>query len=199
MTNLLVETELGTTPAVPATDSPMAVLAGTRSFKDLDRQTLEVLVAAADTYRIAAGTALFSEGEPFGGIVFILYDGDMRQYRSTGFHCDVHRGDFLALANYVDRSPFASTVKAFSDCVVLGLAAGTLEQLERNYPSLFNCLNRIIAHKLRAPQPGAGRQPRGAGATGPDGHEQARRLRPRDSPARCHGTDAPTQHRRPRG
>ena len=131
----------------------MVVLAQTRSFKDLDRQTLEVLVAAADTYRIEAGRALFREGEPFGGVVYVLYDGAMRQYRSTGFHCEVHRGDFLALANYVDRSPFRSTVEAVSDCVVLGLAADTLEQLERNYPSLFNCLNRIIAHKLRARSP----------------------------------------------
>ena len=153
MTDLLVETEPETIHAVPASASPMAVLAETRSFKDLDRQTLEVLVAAADTYRIEAGTALFREGEPFGGVVYVLYDGDMRQSRSTGFHCEVHRGDFLALANYVDRSAFASTVEAFSDCVVLGLVADTLEQLERNYPSLFNCLNRIIAHKLRARSP----------------------------------------------
>ena len=153
MTDLLVETEPRTAPAVSPSASPMAALAETRSFRDLDRQTLEVLVAAADTYRIEAGAALFREGEPFGGVVYVLYDGDMRQYRSTGFHCDVHRGDFLALANYVDRSPFASTVEAFSDCVVLGLAAETLEQLERNYPALFNCLNRIIAHKLRARSP----------------------------------------------
>ena len=153
MTDLLVETERVTPPANPATASPMATLAETRSFKDLDRQTLEVLVAAADTHRIPAGTALFREGEAFGGVVYVLYDGDMRQYRSTGFHCEVHRGDFLALANYVDRSPFGSTVEAFGDCVVLGLAADTLEQLERNYPSLFNCLNRIIAHKLRARSP----------------------------------------------
>ena len=150
MTDLLVETEPERTLAVPAASSPMAALAQTRSFKDLDRQTLEVLVAAADTYRIEAGTALFREGEPFGGVVYILYDGVMRQERSTGFHCEVHQGDFLALANYVDRSPFRSTVRAVGDSVVLGLAADTLEQLERNYPSLFNCLNRIITHKLRA-------------------------------------------------
>ena len=153
MTDLLVESEPQTTLAVPASASPMAVLAETRSFKDLDRQTLEVLVAAADTYRIAAGAALFREGDPFGGVVYVLYDGSMRQYRATGFHCDVYRGDFLALANYVDRSPFASTVEAVTDCVVLGLAVDALEQLERNYPSLFNCLNRIIAHKLRARSP----------------------------------------------
>ena len=131
----------------------MAVLSQTRSFRDLDRPTLEVLVAAADTYRIEAGRALFRENEPFGNVVYVLYDGAMRQYRSTGFECDVHQGDFLALANYVDRTPFGSTVEAVSDCVVLGLAAETLEQLERNYPSLFNCLNRIIAHKLRARSP----------------------------------------------
>ena len=153
MTDLLVENEPERTLAAPACSSPMAFLSQTRSFKDLDRQTLEVLVAAADTYRIEGGTALFREGEPFGGVVYVLYDGVMRQDRSTGFHCEVHQGDFLALANYVDRSPFGSTVRAVGDCVVLGLAADTLEQLERNYPSLFNCLNRIIAHKLRARSP----------------------------------------------
>ena len=153
MTDLLVATEPDTPRPVPAGASPMAVLAQTRSFKDLDRPTLEVLVAAADTYRIEAGGALFRESEPFGNVVYVLYDGAMRQYRSTGFECEVHQGDFLALANYVDRTPFRSTVEAVSDCVVLGLAAETLEQLERNYPALFNCLNRIIAHKLRARSP----------------------------------------------
>ena len=152
MTDLLVATEPETARAA-AGISPMAVLAQTRSFEGLDRPTLEVLVAAADTYRIEAGCALFREGEPFGNLVYVLYDGAMRQYRSTGFECEVHQGDFLALGNYVDRIPFRSTVEAVSDCVVLGIAAETLEQLERNYPSLFNCLNRIIAHKLRARSP----------------------------------------------
>ena len=153
MTDLLVAEPPETTRTVPAGASPMAVLSQTRSFKDLDRSTLEVLVAAADTYRIEAGRALFRKGEPFGNTVYILYDGAMRQYRTNGAEAEVHRGDFLALANYVDHAPFGSTVEARSDCVVLGLAAETLEQLERNYPSLFNCLNRIIAHKLRARSP----------------------------------------------
>ena len=153
MTDLLVAEPPETTRTVPAGASPMAVLSQTRSFRGLDRSALEVLVAAADTHRIEAGGALFREGEPFGNAVYVLYDGAMRQYRSTGFECDVHQGDFLALANYVDRTPFGSTVEAVSDCVVLSLAAETLEQLERNYPALFNCLNRIIAHKLRARSP----------------------------------------------
>lgn len=153
MTDLLIAAEPETARAVPAGASPVTVLAQTRSFKDLDRPTLEVLVAAADTYRIEAGRALFREGESFGNLVYVLYDGAMRQFRSTGFECEVQQGDFLALANYVDRVPFGSTVEAVDDCVVLGLAAETLEQLERNYPSLFNCLNRIIAHKLRARSP----------------------------------------------
>ena len=153
MTDLLIAAEPEAACTVPAGPSPVAVLAQTRSFEDLDHPTLEVLVAAADTYRIEAGRALFREGDPFGNLVYVLYDGAMRQYRSTGFECEVHQGDFLALANYVDRVPFGSTVEAVNDCVVLGLAAETLEQLERNYPSLFNCLNRIIAHKLRARSP----------------------------------------------
>ena len=66
MTDLLAATEPEPTRSVPAGASPMAVLAQTRSFKDLDRPTLEVLVAAADTYRIEAGRALFREREPFG-------------------------------------------------------------------------------------------------------------------------------------
>ena len=123
MTDLLVATEPDTPRPIPAGASPMAVLAQTRSFKDLDGPTLEVLVAAADTYRIEAGRALFRESEPFGNVVYVLYGGAMRQYRSTGFECEVHQGDFLALANYVDRTPFRSAVEAVSDCVVLGRAA----------------------------------------------------------------------------
>lgn len=153
MTDPLVATPPETNRTVSSGASPIDVLVQTRSFKDLDRPTLEVLVAAADTYQIEAGRALFREGEPFGNIVYILYDGAMRQYRASGAEAEVHRGDFLALANYVDRAPFGSTVEARSDCVILGLAAETLEQLERNYPSLFNCLNRVIAHKLRARSP----------------------------------------------
>ncbi len=129
------------------------LLAPTRSFPELDRPTLQVLVAAANPYQVEAGETLFRAGEPFGNVVYILVAGRMHQRRMSGEESDVHLGDLLGLANYVDRTPFGSTVEASTDCALLGLSAQRLGQLERDYPSLYNCLSRIIAHKLRACNP----------------------------------------------
>lgn len=46
-----------------------------------------------------------------------------------------------------------STAEAVTDCALLGLTSSTLQQLEQHYPALFNCLHRMIAHKLRARNP----------------------------------------------
>ncbi len=135
--------------AVPASLPFADILAHTRSFQGVDRPTLEKLVAAAGTDRVEAGHTLCRAGEPFGNVVYILVAGRMRQRRTSGDESHVHLGDFLGLASYVEGTTFGSTVEAITDCILLTVAAETLQQLERDEPSLFNCLNRIIAHKLR--------------------------------------------------
>ncbi len=110
-------------------------------------------MASAKTHVVKAGRTLFRTGEPFGDVVYILYAGHMRQRWRSGDEHDVPLGDVLALANYLDRAPHGSTAEAVTDCALLGLTSSTLQQLERDHPALFNCLHRIIAHKLRARNP----------------------------------------------
>ena len=133
--------------------SPVDVLAQTESFRTLDRPTLEFLVDAADIDQVASGHTLFQIGEPFGQIVYILYAGRMRKRRRSGEEEEAYLGEWLGITNYVDRTPFGFTAEAVTDCTVLGLDVDTLEQLERDHPSLFNCLNHIIVHKLRVRSP----------------------------------------------
>jgi CBS domain-containing protein len=137
----------------PTSSSPVDVLAQTESFRTLDRPTLELLVDTADINQVASGHPLFQIGEPFGQVVYILYAGRMRKRRRSGEAEEVHLGEWLGITNYVDRTPFGFTTEAVTDCAVLRLDADTLEQLERDHPSLFNCLNHIIVHKLRARRP----------------------------------------------
>ena len=133
--------------------SRLEVVKRTRSFKDLEPNALEALVAAAQTYTVKAGEALFRTGNPFGDVVYILYAGHMRQRWQSGDAHDVPLGDLLALANYLDSAPHGSTAEALTDCALLGLPSATLQQLEQDYPALFNCLHHIIARKLRARNP----------------------------------------------
>jgi CBS domain-containing protein len=133
--------------------SPVDVLAQTESFRTLDRPTLELLVDAADIDHVGSGHALFQIGEPFGQVVYILYAGRMRKRRRSGEAEEAHLGEWLGLTNYVDRTPYGFTAEAVTDCAVLRLDVGTLDQLERHHSSLFNCLNHIIVHKLRARSP----------------------------------------------
>jgi CBS domain-containing protein len=141
--------------AVAGFSSPsrLEVLKRTRSFKDLEPEALEALVASAQTYTVKAGQALFRTGDAFGDVVYILYAGHMRQRWQSGDEHDVPLGDMLALANYLDRAPHGSTAEALTDCALLGLKSSTLQRLERDYPALFNGLHRLIARKLRARNP----------------------------------------------
>ena len=133
--------------------SPVDVLAQTESFRTLDRPTLELLVNAADIAQVGRGHTLFQIGEPFGQVVYILYAGRLRKRRRNGEEEEAYPGEWLGLTNYVDRTPFGFTAEAMTDCTVLGLDTDTLDQLEQNHPSLFNCLNHIIVHRLRTHGP----------------------------------------------
>ena len=133
--------------------SRLNMLKDTRSFKDLEPEVFEALIAAAQTYEVKAGQALFRAGDAFGGVVYILYAGHMRQRWESGDAHDVPLGDLLALANYLDGAAHGSTAEAVTDCALLGIDASTLHQLERQHPALFNCLHHIIAHKLRGRNP----------------------------------------------
>ncbi len=137
------------TEAQPAMASPIEVLAQNPSLQALDRPILEAMVAAADIYHVEAGATLFRAGEAFGNVVYLLYAGRMRQRWQGGEGSDVQLGDVLGLGSYFDRTTLNATAEAVTDCVLLGIAAESLGQLELDYPSLCNCLHHLMADKLR--------------------------------------------------
>jgi len=133
--------------------SPLAMLAGTRSFREVDPQALQAFVAASATRGVRAGEALFRAGDAYNDRVYVLFRGEMLMRRPGGEELDVQRGDFLGLANYLDRQPHSSSAVAQSNVSVLEVPAAVLHDLEQAHPSLFNALNRIVAEKLRERRP----------------------------------------------
>ena len=138
--------------------SPLTVLAGSRSFREVTSPALEALVNTASQVELAPSSTLFRAGEEYCQCVFILVSGNMLMRRANGEEIELQQGDFLGLANYLDNAPYTSTAIAVTSASVLKLSADQLAQLEQNFPPLFNALNRIIAHKLRERRPDRGKR-----------------------------------------
>ncbi len=133
--------------------SPLEMLSDTRSFRDVDPETLQAFVAASRIRTVSAGEALFRSGEAYDERVYVLFRGEMLMRRPGGVEMDVQAGDFLGLANYLDRQPHTSSAVAQTNVSVLEVPATVLHELEQHHPSLFNALNRILAEKLRDRRP----------------------------------------------
>ena len=74
-------------------------------------------------------------------------------YRPSGREDSVQPGDFIGLANYLDKHDYTSTARATTKSSLLVTSEETLHRLEQEQQDLFNALNRVIASKLRERSP----------------------------------------------
>ncbi len=102
------------------------------------------------------GDVLFRPGDEYRHTIFIPYLGTMRLRRKTGQEDIINPGEFIGLANYLDNATYASSAIAATSVGALEICADDFHQLERDYPSLFDALNRVIASKLRERSPERG-------------------------------------------
>ncbi len=134
-------------------DAIVATLAGTRSFREVPEQTLRRLVEQGRPETLPGGASLFHPGQPYEGRLYILISGNMVMHRPSGRQDSVLPGDFLGLANYLDKNPRTARAFAVNESTVLVLEDAKVKKLERELPDLFNTFNRIIANKLRERSP----------------------------------------------
>lgn len=129
------------------------ILAGTRTFKDVSMETLEMLVEQATLLVLPGGAALFRPGDKYKKQVYILLDGNVVMHRPTGRQDTVLPGDLIGLANYLDKNNYTTKTIATSQSSVLSIPEEAIHDLEENRPDLFNAFNRVIAAKLRERSP----------------------------------------------
>ena len=151
---------MGREAADGSTLDPAQLRAG-QLFARLDESTTRALLANARVRRLPAGSTLYRTGEPYRGVLFILYDGLMELERADGERLPQRPGVVLGLPNYLDNEPYSSTARALDAATVLELPARELQALEAQHPALFDALNHLIAERIRTGG-GAGRGAGGA-------------------------------------
>jgi len=125
------------------------ILCGTRTFKDVEPESIQRLVKNSELRVLAAGDTLFRSGDKYQQNVYVLVDGHILDTRPSGRQSTIMPGEFIGLANYLDDNDYASTALATSESRVLVVKNSLLQQLEQESPDLFNALNRVIASRLR--------------------------------------------------
>jgi len=134
------------------TDSPLStgqILCGTRTFKDVEPESIRRLVENSQLRVVAAGDALFRAGDAYQQNIFVLVNGNIVSTSPSGRQVTYLPGEFIGLANYLDDNDYTSTALATIGSDVLEVRNSLLQELEQERPDLFNALNRVIATKLR--------------------------------------------------
>ncbi len=136
--------------------SIVEILSGTPTFSNADHAGLHALIAKSKIHKLGPGDVLFRPGDEYRHTIFIPYLGTMRLRRKTGQEDTINPGEFIGLANYLDNATYSSAAIAITAVRVLEVSADDFHLLERDHPSLFDALNRVIAKKLRERSPERG-------------------------------------------
>ena len=98
------------------TDLPMStgqILCGTRTFKDVEPESIRRLVENSELRVVAAGDALFRAGDAYQQNIFVLVNGNIVSTSPSGRQVTYLPGEFIGLANYLDDNdqPVESPIK----------------------------------------------------------------------------------------
>ncbi|MBE9563287.1 MAG: CBS domain-containing protein, partial [Proteobacteria bacterium] len=118
-------------------------------FQDISQAELERVVAYLTTKSLQADEYLFQRGEAYHKTVYIVQQGKLEMHRQSGQVLELEVGDFIGLANFMDASPYLTSVKSLNEVKLLGLPATELQKFESLCPPLFEVFNRIIAKYIR--------------------------------------------------
>ena len=130
--------------------SNVQLILETPGFRNVDPAALETLLARTSKRRLDAGETLFEIGQPFLDEVYIVRRGEVELQRADGRTDKATPGYLLGLSSYLGESPYASSAIATRETELLVLAAEAMRDAEREVPTLFDAVNRLIGAGLRA-------------------------------------------------
>ena len=140
-----------------ASDAPLE-LADVELFRDLDQAVLSSLAAIATPVELAAGEALFRQGEQ-GGILYVIrrgaieillpLPGGKRHHLAT-----MARGDYFGELSFLDNDLRSADAIAKRETAVFQLSRAAFDQLARKEPVLaakvFARIASMVSRRMRA-------------------------------------------------
>lgn len=131
------------------TESTVTFLKQIPTFQNLHHSDLEKVSHCLTPSVLEIGEHLFETGDIYKKAVFLLKKGKAELRHKSGQNYFLGPGEFVGLANALDRSPYACTVTALTPLEVLIIPIEGLRDIEYSCPLLYNGLNRLIAGHLR--------------------------------------------------
>jgi CRP/FNR family cyclic AMP-dependent transcriptional regulator len=128
-------------------------LGNVRHFRGLPESARAAIVSAGQVKRFAAGSTIFSEGEPCAGM-FVLLSGQVHLCK-LGL-----QGQFQILAvvepvimfnevTALDGGPNPATAVAIQDCVTWNIGCSAFQELMSHYPEVGLSLLPVLAARTR--------------------------------------------------
>ena len=124
-------------------------------FEGLGEDFFQALAISAAVLEIAAGTALYREGEPSGAVYF-MREGRVKIYRSSGGPKNRDQilgvfgdGAILGLASALEGQPQSHGATALTDCVLYGVFRDDLLEIMERFPAGAVRLSRVLAARSR--------------------------------------------------
>lgn len=136
-----------------AEKKPLALWQRVPYLKGLAPETVEALANVAIPRRYAAGTVLFTEGDPDNAL-YMVEDGTIKicRYSKEGREQTLNTfssGDTFNDVAVLDGGPSPATAIAFTDAVLWRVARTDLQQLATRHPALAWALIESIARRTR--------------------------------------------------
>jgi len=134
------------------------MIAGMQLFSDLAWPDVESLAAFVQCYEVAAGTLIFSEGEP-GNYLCLLVSGQIEILKEDHDGLPrqlvvITRGKTVGEMSIVDGEPRSASCIALTDSVLLLLTRENYQRLIKERPALavtiLSKVAKLMSQRLRA-------------------------------------------------
>lgn len=145
------------TPSLPTPDELLPLLRASGAFQGLDEDLLQPLAESLQCQSVAAGDAVFHEGDAGDSLVLVV-SGRLRVSRTTAdgelqLYNELGPGDAQGEAGLILRQPRPADLTALRDSVIARLDVAGFEALLRREPVGFNrvfsqALVRYLRHAL---------------------------------------------------
>ena len=134
--------------------NPAEQLKGISFFRDLSKETLDLVSDRMVHRHVPAGTILFRKGEQARG-VYVLVEGLVEVYRSTAdgreqvLHSETPVQSVAELPVF-DGGPYPASCRTAEDSELYFLSIDDFQRLYREHPEIADAVIRSLGQRLRA-------------------------------------------------
>jgi CRP/FNR family transcriptional regulator, cyclic AMP receptor protein len=117
-------------------------------FRDLPGEELATIAEIAEEQPLAAGEAVFVEGEP-GDALYLVVDGAVRVHRGARHLAQLGVREVFGEMAVLDSKPRSASVTVLKDAVLLKVARDDFRDVLQERPEIGMGIIQVLSRRLR--------------------------------------------------